>query len=380
MEAETLCLSLACAADDGAKAQLAALYAQLGDDEVWRLASRERMEGIVAHALERAGVQAPDRWRVAHAEVAATIAEYMDALDAIAARLADAGIPVVALKNSGIARGIYRCYGCSPMGDLDLLVRRKDFEQAHDVMLEIGYSFEFRSPLEVADLHHAVRSGGTEYSYTLPSGRRLWVELQWRPVAGRWIQPDQEPSGDAFIARSAVMPGSRALVLSPEDNLLQVSLHTAKHSYIRSPGFRLHSDVDRIVRTQPIDWNRFVGAAMSANVRTACYVSLSMARSLLGTPIPDIALRSLRINPLKTAVIESWIRRAGVFGPDTRKFSRIGYVVFVALLYDGVLALLRAACPSPRALMSHYGLRSAWLLPAYYVRRIANLVLRRSST
>ena len=46
-------------------------------------------------------------------------------------------------------------------------------------------------------------------------------------------------------------------ILSPEDNLLQVALHTAKHSYVRAPGFRLHSDVDRIVCFQEINWNIF---------------------------------------------------------------------------------------------------------------------------
>ena len=50
--------------------------------------------------------------------------------------------------------------------------------------------------------------------------------------------------------------GSNVRILAPEDNLLQVALHTAKHSYVRAPGFRLHSDVDRVVRFQSIDWNQ----------------------------------------------------------------------------------------------------------------------------
>jgi len=56
-------------------------------------------------------------------------------------------------------------------------------------------------------------------------------------VAGRWIRPDQEPGAEELLARSISIPGSAARLLAPEDNLLQIALHTAKHSYVRAPGF-----------------------------------------------------------------------------------------------------------------------------------------------
>ena len=85
----------------------------------------------------------------------------------------------------------------------------------------------------------------------------MWVELQWRPVAGRWIREDQEPNADDLINRSLPITGTNVRLLAPEDNLLQVCLHTAKHSYMRAIGFRLHTDVDRIVNYQNINWNIF---------------------------------------------------------------------------------------------------------------------------
>ena len=54
--------------------------------------------------------------------------------------------------------------------------------------------------------------------------------------------------GDDLIDRSQQIEGTSLRILSPEDNLLQVCLHTAKHSYVRSPGFRLHLDVDQLFR------------------------------------------------------------------------------------------------------------------------------------
>ncbi|MDP6946871.1 MAG: nucleotidyltransferase family protein, partial [Myxococcota bacterium] len=54
----------------------------------------------------------------------------MDALDAVASRLAPEGIRMVGLKNAGIARGIFPHRALCPMGDLDVLVARDRFRDA----------------------------------------------------------------------------------------------------------------------------------------------------------------------------------------------------------------------------------------------------------
>ncbi len=43
-----------------------------------------------------------------------------------------------------------------------------------------------------------LESGGTEYVKRL-SDEAVWIELQWRPIAGRWIRKDQEPDGAAEL-------------------------------------------------------------------------------------------------------------------------------------------------------------------------------------
>ena len=57
------------------------------------------------------------------------------------------------------------------MGDIDVLVDKIHFRRAHQILLEHGYVFKFRSPLEELDLDSAEGSGGAEYSVFLPSGR-----------------------------------------------------------------------------------------------------------------------------------------------------------------------------------------------------------------
>ena len=355
------------------------LYRPSDDASLWKMSTENRIAPIVAHALM--DVLGPDNipahWRQAHEETCSRISGYLVELDRIAARLADQGIPLIALKNGGIARGFYPCPGCCPMGDLDVLVEKRHFRQAHQILLDEGYHFEFRFLLEEAELETAEKSGGAEYWKILPNGEKLWLELQWRPVAGRWIRPDQEPSAEELMARSLPIPGTAVRLLSPEDNLLQVTLHTAKHSYVRAPGVRLHLDVERIVHHQAINWDIFLGRVLALQVKTPVYFSLAIPKALFDTPIPDEVLAALRPLAWKERVLTHWLQRVGLFNPDERKFSNPGFILFTALLYDDLRGLWRAIFPDSTWMRQRYGFRSNLLLPAYHARRLMDLALRR---
>ncbi|MCA9180510.1 MAG: nucleotidyltransferase family protein, partial [Planctomycetales bacterium] len=141
-------------ADETRQAQaLRDMIETLGTAEAYKLAERNDVACIVGHAADRGTlaneVAAP--FALAHTQTMQRIARYMARLDHVAETLAARGIPLVALKNAGIARGIHGCYGCCPMGDVDVLVRRSDFCESHRALVELGYQFEFRSPLEMAD-------------------------------------------------------------------------------------------------------------------------------------------------------------------------------------------------------------------------------------
>lgn len=362
------------------------LIARLGEIETFAWAKANGTDSILGHApLDSASGDSPDTatcgrmdiFGAAHQAMSFRIRNFMAELDAVAAALHHNNIPMVALKNSGIARGIYTCAGCSPMGDLDLLIRPRDFRNAHRTLVDLGFQFKFRSTLEAEDLDHAEASGGSEYFRYLPNGEKLWVELQWRPVAGRWIRPDQEPSADDLIARSLAIPGTYARILSPVDNLLQVTLHTAKHTYVRAPGYRLHTDVDRIVTYCDIDWDELVRRIKTAQVCTAVYFSLALANELLETPIPRSVLASLRPASWKEARIRRWLGEVGLFFPDQPKFSSLRFLAFNALLYDDAIGLARAIFPRVSWMRQRYHCSTA-AVPWYYLRRLSDLVCRRS--
>lgn len=306
-------------------------------DDWLAFADRNQIQPLAAWTLlEAYGAQhasAPG-WRRIYDQSEDYVQTLMSQLDQLAERFDREGIRLVALKNAGIARGIYPHAGCCPMGDIDTLVARDRLRDAHQLALELGFEHASRAPtVEPADLEQALVSGGAEYRKEV-GGHVVWLEVQWRPIAGRWIPRAAEPDGAALLARSVAIDGTKVRLLAPTDNMLQVALHTAKHSYCRAPGLRLHTDVDRLAAAQPPDWEELARMAGELGLSTAVYLSLAIAEALLESSVPHTVLRQLAPPRWKRDLLCRWLRSVDIFEPTQRKFSRPAMLVFHSLLYD----------------------------------------------
>ena len=358
------------------------MYHELGDETIWNAAKVNMVEPIIAYRLMKilGENKIPHYWTDSYNAVHEEISAYLNELDRVSGILASHGIPLVALKNGGIARAIYRIPGCVPMGDVDTLVLHGDFKKAHEVLVENGYIITAPNKFEKADVNHGYRTGGSEYKTTLPDGRSLWFELQWRPHGGRWVRPDQEPAVEELIERSVGVPGSSVRILCPDDNLLHVATHTAKHSYVREPGIRLHLDIDRIVGCLEIDWDVFLEQVLKLKVKTPVYFSLLIPKLLFNTPIPERVLLALEPSPWKKTIITHWLNRADLFNPHEKKFSKVGYIIFTTLLYDDFRGVLRSLFPERAWMRERYKSRSEVQLLFLYLKRLVDLAFKRTNT
>ncbi|MDG1973776.1 MAG: nucleotidyltransferase family protein [Flavobacteriaceae bacterium] len=354
------------------------LWSSINEEKLYKYASTDEVSSHLAFVLKSTDLKYKTYWDKDFQKINSKTTILMDTLEKVASKLKEYNIEIVALKNAGIAKGLYSNYACSPMGDLDLLIRTNDFKKAHEVILnELGFIFKFRSEFEFEDLDEAFRSGGTEY-YKIIDGYKVWLELQWRPIAGRWIQPNNEPNGNELMRNSMSIKNSSVKILAPEDNLLQVALHTAKHSYVRAPGFRLHSDVDRVIRFQQIDWTRFENGVLKLKLKTAVYFSLFFAKDLLGTSIPKEVLKKLRPTWYREIIIRHYIKKAGIYNQKNKKFSKLGYILFNLSLYDSIGENLLAIFPPFDSLKIRYPIKNKWSLPYFYLIRIKDLLFKRA--
>lgn len=303
------------------------------------------------------------KWENSYVKVKERITAMFEELNNLGELFAESDITVIALKNGGLAQFCGNDYAEHPMGDIDLFVSKADFYKAHTIIISQGFNFEFRSDFEDEDLEKAFSDGSTEYYKILENGNKMWLELSWRSVSGRWINRDKEPSAENLLKNS--IPGNIVGIslLSPEDNLLQVSIHTAKHSYFRAPGFRLHLDVKRVVTYFDIDWNLFLKKVDDAGTKSAIYFSLYFSKKFLNANIPEFVLEKLKPNLLKRVIIFYCLKN---FSLSSRfYFRRFEFLIFQISLYDNIRDIFQVAFPSSSLIKGKY--EKKFLLLGYIV-------------
>lgn len=366
---------------EAVKQDARSILSRISITKLYECALEHDMESVIYPCLvELFNGPIPDYWSKKYNESKVRIEYFINKLEEVAQKLDAEGIPIIALKNGGIAAGLIPDKAKCPMGDVDTLVYKKDFINTHKILTEMGFCLKFRSDSEEEDVMKAFRNGGTEYySKGLNNSDGMWFELSWRPIAGRWIRIDKEPKAEELIERSRVVHNSKIRILSPEDNLLQVAIHTAKHSYVREPGFRLHLDVERIVKHSKIDWDLFQIKVEDAGTKTAVFYSLEIAKRLFHTPIPEKILNRLRPNKIKNWVITGLLAKAGLLHPNSRKFTKVEFVFFQIMLYDSISDLFKVIMPSAVWLKEKYSFDSTFLIPYYITIRLFDLVGLRAS-
>ena len=379
MYSNILQLSLSSATDIERQNSLCQLWPKIDSEEkLFEMAKTDEVVSHLAYLLKQTKLDYSKKWDIELQKIEKQVNILMSSLEEVAIKLKQQNIKIVALKNAGITKGIYKNNACSPMGDIDLLVTTNDFHRAHDIILnDLNYTFKFRSEFEKEDIVEAFKGGGTEY-FKEVDGHIVWLELQWRPIAGRWIQPHNEPNGNELMNRSLSLEDSSVRILAPEDNLLQVALHTAKHSYVRAPGFRLHSDVDRIVRYQTINWELFEKTVLKLKLKTAVYFSLYFAHELLETPIPESIFIDLKPVWYRKNIILHYIKKAGIFNQRKKKFTKVGYIIFNLALYDSLSENFKAVFPPFESLKIKYDIRHKYQMPYYHIKRINDLIFKRA--
>lgn len=331
-------------------------------------------EGMVGAFLVKYAPSVSQTWQELYDGCLRKASEKLAAAKDICQHMHEHGIDMIVLKNGGILADIIDDPAKMPMGDIDTVVRKADFIKAYEIMLEAGYKFEYSNEYEVPDIQNALRDGDAEFWKNIATDHLFCCEIAWRIVAGRWMRPDCEPDTESNFSRMHYAKDSYIGILDPVDNLVQVCIHTAKHSYLRAPGLRLNLDVERIVRHYKIDWDLFLQKINVAHTKTAAYYSLYIANGLFDTPIPERVLEALRPSKHKQARIEKMLMQAGFLHPKKRKFSKLEFLRFQTALYDSFSDMVHTLYPNMEWMKQRYGFTNSLLVPKYIVIRGLDLL------
>jgi hypothetical protein len=204
------------------------------------------------------------------------------------------GIVAIPYKGPALSASVYGNLALREFYDLDILVHRSDVSKAKEVLTSMGYHarYQLTRAQETAFLQSQF-----EHPFTRDDGKSI-VELHWEITERHFLPFDTERLWERL--NQIRLGGDVVLNLSPEDMLLILCVHGAKHGWERLGWI---CDVAELVRCQDIRWERVIAQASAVGSKRMLLFGLSLANDLLGVALPEKISYMIRADPtLKTLV------------------------------------------------------------------------------
>jgi hypothetical protein len=192
-------------------------------------------------------------------------------------------IPVIPLKGAYLAEHVYGNIAVRPMRDVDLLVKQEDLWGVEEILTEMRYIRLYAGKGEEGSRHVEYKHGQLG----------LKVEIHWDFVPeGSGLRVDLQNLWNR--TKPTTVAGVGAAAMSLEDLLLHLCIHASDHVF--EMGLRLVCDITETLRhnQREIDWVCIQQRARLWRVNNCAYVNLWLAKKLLGAPIPENWLDSLK--------------------------------------------------------------------------------------
>lgn len=286
-----------------------------------------------------------------------------DELANILRQFEERGLPCVPLRGLALAERLYGDITARPMGDLDLLVRRRDLPAVTGLLGDLGFRELDRRP-----------GFARAFSYTLEFLKDrhggLVVEPHWTLTYPPFVDRiDMEGVWERCVRGRVV--GVDTWLLGREDLLLHLCLHLA-HRGGTAPLLWAY-ELDRLVRLEgeALDWSRVLSVARQGELQFLLSPVLGQVKTLFAAPVPEPVLGQLTREVPRS--LEGRLARllAGASGVDGTE----SLAAFFAL--KGFRTRLRYACgllfPSPEFMRTRYGLVRRRQLGLAYCRRACRL-------
>jgi Uncharacterised nucleotidyltransferase len=234
-----------------------------------------------------------------------------DCLDALA-------VEVMPYKGVVLAETIYGDMALRQSGDIDLLIRVRDFPRIREAVRGLGYTPHF--PLSPREEEAYLRSG-YEYTFDSPAGPNL-LELQWA-LQPRFYAVDMDMDGLFQRSVQVTIAGRSMKTLSPEDLMLVLSLHAAKHAWGRLIWL---CDIARIMSRPNLNWDWIKQQASELGIGRILSVTLLLANRLLGASIPAPVDAPSRDDPATFTIaeeIDAGIENGAAFDVESVSYFRL---------------------------------------------------------
>jgi Uncharacterised nucleotidyltransferase len=188
------------------------------------------------------------------------------------------GIAAIPYKGVVLSEAYYGDMALRQSGDLDLFVRKRDVVRIKSALGDLGYTTHVIIPQEALNDYIA---SGYEWTFDSPAGPNL-LELQWA-LQPRFYAVDFDMEGLFERAVNVEVAGRDVKTPSPEDLLLVLSVHAAKHVWGRLIWL---CDIAQILKKDNLNWDRVQFLTKKLGVERILRTTLLLANRLLATALP----------------------------------------------------------------------------------------------
>jgi len=275
-------------------AQLEATLAQGRDwDKVLQLANRQGVMPLLYRTINQSCPQAvPQKWlarlKMLYLQNTAQNLKMTSELLKILDAMREASIKAVPLKGPILAQQAYGDISARTFVDLDILVPKKDVMHTKDLLLLEGYCPDL---LLNQDQEKAYLKSQCEYNFN-QKARGIHLEVHWQLLPSCYAIGFDE-NGIWSRINAIAFNDCSIPVLSSEDLLLALCIHSAKHWWGANT-LKMICDVGAVLHSCPnLDWNQTMRCAGELHVERLLLLGCKLAEGLLGIELPeDISKKS----------------------------------------------------------------------------------------
>lgn len=289
------------------------------------------------------------------------------------------GIPSIPYKGPVLAASVYGNLAFREFGDLDILVKERNYPTAQQLLMDRGYSLAKRFEYE---------------STFMDSAGRIAVDLHKGMTAREFSCPLNFTYLSGRLQRM-VLAGTEVPTLSPEDTLLMLAIQITKDSGGRYLQLAKICDMAELLRSYPnLDFAQVLRQARRLGGERMLLYSLRLANNLLDAVLPSEVVRQMSFHPAIDGLVEYAQRQLFDDGdrtvPDEPTVDQFRWLIrerlrdklypyYLRYVTDVIMPceLERRLLPLPRELsVLYYLIRPVRLLGKHGLRQIKRAVRR----
>ena len=243
-----------------------------------RLVSQHRVQPLLIRGIRQYGGELPgelSKYKAQQSKFAAASMAQLQALSAVNAAFADAGIRLISMKGPMLSVELYGDPSLRTSRDLDLMVAGEDLERAGELLTRIGCIRDLNvttaTPLRrkfyarIENEKHRVYNWGD-----------ICLELHWKSG----YQTEESFDGLWSRREERQLMGRPIAVLGAEDRYPALFIHAAEHGFLR---LRWLLDLYELRRKPDFDWARLYRHMASRGIGELAVLA-HMVMQRLGLP------------------------------------------------------------------------------------------------